>query len=45
MPKEFSPQINGIKVIRQPVHLTERFLQNLDRLPVRWSEQDALLLR
>lgn len=29
----------------QPVHLTGRFLQNLDRLPLSWAEQDALLLR
>jgi len=30
---------------RQPAHLTGRFLQNLDRLPLSWTEQDALLLR
>jgi len=30
---------------RQPAHLTGRFLQNLDRLPLSWADQDALLLR
>ncbi len=30
---------------RQPAHITGRFLQNLDRLPLSWTEQDALLLR
>ena len=29
----------------QPAHLTGRFLQNLDGLPLSWSEQDTLLLR
>lgn len=29
----------------QPLHLTGRFLQNLDRLPLSWVEQNALLLR
>ena len=29
----------------QPAHLTGRFLQNLDGLPLSWAEQDALLLR
>lgn len=29
----------------QPIHLTGRFLQNLDGLPLSWVEQDALLLR
>lgn len=29
----------------QPAHLTGRFLQNLDGLPLTWTEQDALLLR
>ena len=28
---------------RQPVHLTNRFLQNLDGLPLGWADQDALL--
>ena len=30
---------------RRPAHLTSRFLQHLDRLPLSWVEQDALLLR
>ena len=30
---------------KQPVHLTGRFLQNLDGLPLSWAEQDALLIR
>ena len=29
---------------RQPAHLTNRFLQNLDGLPLGWADQDALLL-
>jgi DNA invertase Pin-like site-specific DNA recombinase len=29
---------------RQPAHLTSRALQNLDRLPLTWIEQKALLL-
>jgi len=33
--------ING----KQPAHLTGRFLQNLDGLPLSWAEQDTLLLR
>ena len=28
----------------QPAHLTNRFLQNLDGLPLGWADQDALLL-
>lgn len=30
---------------RQPATLTNRFLQNLDGLPMSWTEQEALLLR
>ncbi len=29
---------------RQPAHLTGRFLQHLGRLPLSWTEQEALLL-
>jgi hypothetical protein len=40
-----SPSIVSIIIDgQQPVHLTGRFLQNLDRLPLSWAEQDALLL-
>ena len=41
-----SPSIvNAIIDGEQPAHLTGRFLQNLDGLPLSWAEQDALLLR
>jgi len=41
-----SPSIvNAIVNGRQPVHLTGRLLQNLDGLPLSWTEQDALLIR
>ncbi len=41
-----SPSIVGaIFSGNQPAHLTGRFLQNLDRLPLSWTAQDALLLR
>ena len=41
-----SPTIlDAIIAGRQPVHLTGRYLQNLDGLPLSWAEQEALLLR
>ena len=36
--------ITAIIESRQPAHLTNRFLQNLDGLPLSWADQDALLL-
>ena len=30
---------------RQPAHLTNRYLQNVDRLPHDWASQEAMLLR
>jgi DNA invertase Pin-like site-specific DNA recombinase len=29
---------------QQPAHITNRFLQNLDRIPLAWAEQEQLLL-
>jgi hypothetical protein len=41
-----SPSIvSGIIDGTQPPHLTGRFLQHLDGLPLSWPKQDALLLR
>ena len=40
-PSIVSAIVNG----KQPAHLTGRFLQNLDGLPLSWTEQDALLIR
>ncbi len=37
--------VNTVIDGNQPAHLTGRFLQNLDGLPLSWPEQDALLLR
>jgi DNA invertase Pin-like site-specific DNA recombinase len=40
-----SPKIvEAIMLARQPTKLTSRSLQNLDGLPLRWSDQEALLL-
>ena len=36
--------VEAIIASRQPPHLTNRFLQNLDGLPLIWAEQDRLLL-
>ena len=36
--------VETIIASRQPPHLTNRFLQNLDGLPLSWAEQDQLLL-
>ena len=36
--------VDAIIASRQPQHLTNRFLQNLDGLPLSWAEQDQLLL-
>ena len=36
--------IDAIIASRQPPQLTNRFLQNLDGLPVSWVEQERLLL-
>ena len=36
--------INAIIQARQPAHLTNRFLQHLNGLPILWSEQELLLL-
>lgn len=36
--------INAIIASQQPTHLTNRYLQNLDGLPMSWAEQDQLLL-
>jgi len=36
--------VDAIIASRQPSHLTNRFLQNLDGLPSSWAEQDQLLL-
>ena len=36
--------ITAIIESRQPVQLTNRFLQNLDGLPLNWADQDQLLL-
>ena len=38
------PVITAIIGSRQPVQLTNRFLQNLDGLPLNWADQDQLLL-
>ena len=41
-----SPNIVGAIIAgEQPAQMTNRFLQNLDGLPLSWAEQDALLLR
>ena len=40
-PSIVSAIVNG----KQPAHVTGRFLQNLDGLPLSWIEQDALLIR
>ena len=37
--------VNTIIDGKQPGHLTGRFLQNLDGLPLSWADQHALLLR
>ena len=36
--------VDAIIASRHPQHLTNRFLQNLDGLPLSWAEQDQLLL-
>ena len=36
--------VSAIITGKQPAHLTGRFLQNLDGLPLSWADQDALLL-
>ena len=36
--------IDAIIASREPPHLTNRFLQNLDGLPISWVDQDRLLL-
>ena len=36
--------VDAIIASRQPPHLTNRFLQNLDGLPLKWAQQDQLLL-
>ncbi|MDP9164168.1 MAG: hypothetical protein M3N06_08770, partial [Pseudomonadota bacterium] len=36
--------VDAIIAARQPSHVTNRFLQNLDGLPLSWVEQDQLLL-
>ena len=36
--------IDAIVASRQPAHLTNRFLQTLDGLPLSWAEQDQSLL-
>jgi site-specific DNA recombinase len=36
--------IAAILESRQPTHVTNRFLQSLDRLPLCWAEQEQLLL-
>ena len=41
-----SPSIVSVIIDgKQPAHLTGRFLQNLDGLPLSWTEQDAMLIR
>ncbi|MEO5611585.1 MAG: recombinase family protein, partial [Sphingomicrobium sp.] len=37
--------VNTVIDGKQAAHLTGRFLQNLDGLPLSWAEQDTLLLR
>ena len=37
--------VNAIIAGEQPASVTNRFLQNLDGLPLSWADQDALLLR
>ena len=37
--------VEAIIAGRQPARMTNRFLQNLDGLPLGWAEQEALLLR
>ena len=39
-----SPTVIDATIARQPAHLTNRFLQNLDGLPLSWTDQDQLLL-
>jgi hypothetical protein len=36
--------ITAIIEMRQPPHITNRFLQNLDGLPLSWAAQERLLL-
>ena len=36
--------VHAIVASQQPAHLNNRFLQNLDGLPLSWAEQDQLLL-
>jgi len=36
--------VNAIIASRPQPHLTNRFLQNLDGLPLNWAAQDQLLL-
>ena len=36
--------VHAIVASQQPAHLNNRFLQNLDGLPLSWAEQGQLLL-
>ena len=36
--------VSAIIAGQHPAHLTGRYLQHLDGLPLSWAEQDALLL-
>ena len=41
-----SPSIVSVIIDgKQPAQLTGQFLQNLDGLPLSWTDQDALLIR